>query len=67
MKKIKETLMLLLVILLSVSQNVLKSQVKEKKDNWHDQIFRKLFFDYHNHMNNWGLAENFDAEKWLTN
>ncbi len=38
--------------------------IQESNDNWHEQTFRKLFFDYHNHRDNWGLAENFDAEKW---
>ena len=38
--------------------------ITKRYDNWHNQVFRKLFFDYHNHMANWGLAENFDAEKW---
>ncbi|MFA5814301.1 MAG: alpha-L-fucosidase [Bacteroidales bacterium] len=59
---------LILIILFTSSlgsQSSVKAQtVKEKYDNWHNQIFRKLFFDYHNHMDNWGLAENFDAEKW---
>lgn len=38
--------------------------VQEKKDNWHERIYRKLFFDYHNHQDNWGLAANFNAGNW---
>ncbi len=71
MKKVKnlrkiQFLILMLLFTLSVSgQSPVKApEVQEKNDNWHNRIFRKLFFDYHNHKDNWGLAANFDAEKW---
>ncbi len=58
-------LVAVLIIASQASHLSLKAQaIKEKSANWHEQTFRKLFFDYHNHEGNWGLAENFDAEKW---
>ncbi len=63
--KIPLLLLMVLIIAPLGSQLPVEAQaIEEKNDTWHDQIFRKLFFDYHNHMGNWGLAENFDPEKW---
>jgi hypothetical protein len=47
-----------------IQPTLIAQQVQVKDDSWHNGIYRKLFFDYHNHSENWGLAENFDAEKW---
>jgi hypothetical protein len=64
----KKITLLMLMVLFAASlagQSPVKvPMVEEKYDNWHNQVFRKLFFDYHNHKDNWGLAANFDAEKW---
>lgn len=65
---ISKNLPILLLIFLTssfITPSSAEAQVSGKKDkNWHDQIYRKLFFDYHNHSGNWGLAENFNAGKW---
>ncbi len=59
--------LLALMILFTASwgnQYALKAQNVQENSNWHSQVFRKLFFDYHNHQDNWGLARDFDAGKW---
>ena len=63
--KLTLPLMILLLIASPGNHFSLKAQTSEEmNENWHDRIFRKLFFDYHNHKDNWGLASNFDAEEW---
>lgn len=53
-----------LSFLLSVQLPLKAQNTKETSSHWHEQIVRKLFFDYHNNEANSGLAENFDAEAW---
>lgn len=54
----------LLMLPAGIRYPVIAQDAKATDPTWHDRIYRKLFFDYHNHASNWGLAENFDAEKW---
>jgi len=53
-----------LITLLGTHISINGQNGKKETENWHEQSYRKLFFDYHNHKDNWGLAENFNAEEW---
>lgn len=67
MKNLRLVILLSAVLVLSGTGTILNAQKVYNDKNWHSDIYRKLFFDYHNHKANWGLASRFNAAEWAEN